>query len=562
MSESPTNKPEDLTIIFQHISEGRVIEAEKICRQILTQQPDNARIHNLLGVALQRQRLQSEALACYQQAIALDPNYAQAYNNLGIFFWELHKFPEAFSYYQQALALKPDLFEVYNNIGNIYYELDKWEDALACYKQALALNPNYVESYNNIGNVFKEQGKHQEALTCYKRVLTLNPNSAEAYNNIGVVFLDQNQLETAKAYFLQALTLAPNSPDIHNNLGTIFVEQRCVESAIAYYEQGIAIGPNYPKVHPNLGQALLLTGDFSRGFAEYEWRRQAKDFKLQFGCFLEEQLWDGSNLEGRTILLLAEQGLGDTIHFIRYAPLVQNCGGRVILICPPELIRLLKTVPGIVQIIDQVTELPEFDVHAPLMSLPKILGTTLETIPTQIPYISVPTECEKLTLPIPPNTKLKVGIVWASGYKDKPRWALRLYKNRSCPLAIFVENLLPIPGISLYSLQIGRDRCALEEYREEPRIQDLSNNIHDFADTAAAIAQLDLIITVDTAVAHLAGAMGKPVWVLLPFAHDWRWLIDRSDSPWYATMRLFRQSQSGDWQSVFAQVVKALNNLN
>jgi TPR repeat len=374
-------------------------------------------------------------------------------------------------------------------------------------------------------------------------------------------------LDTAWEHCQQALALEPEFPEALNNMGLILFAQNRVEAAIASYERALAVKPNHINALWNRALGLLKLGNFAQGWVEYEWRWKCDFMSLPH---LVQPIWDGSALQGKTILLIAEQGFGDMIQFVRYVPLVAQSGGRIIVQCPSALTRLFATCSFISQIVDSETELPEFDVYAHFMSLPRIFGTTLETIPTAIPYLNPPEKYPQL-LPVKPSTQLKVGIAWASGYKDETAMLLKDYKKRSCPLAYFVE-LLQIPGVSLYSLQLGKDVADLYDYlsdTSDSAIVDLSggmhhggNRIQDFADTAAIAFQLDLVISVDTSVVHLSGALGKPTWVLLPFTADWRWLLGRNDSPWYPhKMRLFRQPQQGDWESVFREVAIALQEI-
>jgi len=375
---------------------------------------------------------------------------------------------------------------------------------------------------------------------------------------------EQGQLEEAITYYQQALALKPNYPEAYNNLGTALKEQGNLQESLHCFNRALKSNPDYQEARWNRAIALLSSGELKRGFTEYECRWQARGVYFKGPNCFPQPVWDGSDLEGKLILLHTDDGFGDTIQFIRYAPLVVQRGGRVILACPKPLVRLFTTLPGIEQLLEAEAVLPEFYVHAPLLSLPHYLGTTLETIPAQIPYIALLNSEEFISkeapsLPIPPlGTLLKVGFVWASGGRERSG-NLTATDQRSCPPALFVR-LLSLPGISLYSLQVGRWATTINEFKDENRLQDLSSQIEDFADTAALIAQLDLVISVDTAVAHLAGAMGKPVWTLLAFNPDWRWMREREDSPWYPSMRLFRQRQPGDWESVFEQVAQALHN--
>ncbi|NJL56265.1 tetratricopeptide repeat protein [bacterium] len=332
-----------------------------------------------------------------------------------------------------------------------------------------------------------------------------------------------------------------------------------MEQAITAYQTAIQLKPDFAEAHVHLAQSLLLSGDLQNGFAEYEWR-----WAMIAPYAFSQPVWDGSSLAEKTILVWIEAGFGDIIQFIRYIPLVKAYRGQVFVSCRTTLKRLLETMDEIDRLILEGETLPEFDVHVPLMSIPQIVGTTLETIPAHIPYLSPPVECRFKLKPLP-DTTLNVGIVWASGYKTVEgvitkitnRMLLANQKLRSCPLSMFVK-LLEIPGISFYSLQVGENIADLAALGDTSKLQDLSTHIQDFADTAALIGQMDLVISVDTAAAHLAGALGKPAWVLLPVGTDWRWLLDRNDSPWYPTMRLFRQRSPGDWEEVLDRVAEAL----
>jgi len=474
----------ELRIALAHHQAGKLQDAERIYRQILSTEPDNADAIQLLGaIAHQRDKLE-EAVDLYNQALQLRPDYPEAHNNLAITLQKQGKITEAIGHYQRAIALKPDYAEYYCNLGTAFQTQDRITEAIACYDKALALN----------------QG-----------------DDAKVYNNVAAA---------------------------KQSLGQ-------VQEAIGYFRQALALKADYAEAHKNLGMALLLSGDLQQGFAEYEWRWQCPEFASKYRDGQSPpHFWDGSDLQGRTVLLECEQGYGDAIQFIRYVPLVQAQGGNVIVKCRQPLVKLFQTLPGIGRVVEQKSPVPAFDLHLPLMSLPHILGTTLETVPAQVPYFHPPRTGE--TPVLGRSDKFKVGIVWA-GSKGN---------NQNHIRSISLAQLLPIlelEDIQFYSLQ--KEEAVRELATVRNNIISLDDRIADFADTAAIIQQLDLVITVDTAVAHLAGALGKRVWVLLPFVPDWRWLLERPDSPWYPTMRLFRQPQLGDWQNVVEQVRSALQSL-
>ena len=569
---------------LKRLESGKYEQAEKIYWQIIEQNPNHAEAYKNLGNALFNQGKLEEAQACYKQVLILDPNYDIAYYHLGYAFHQQGLFEEAIAYYQQYLTLNPRDSTAYYNMGIVFHKQSRFEEAIASYEQALTLNPNSYEASNNLGAALEMQGKVDEAISCYQKFLTLKPNDARAYYNLGRAFQSQGKVDEAIPYYQQALSLDSNQPIAHNNLGyalqsqgfleeaqscyqqafkldsnyakahynfgVLLMEKGNFSEAIACFNRAIEINPDYADAHWNRGLILLLWGEYERGFAEYEWRWLREQTPRRS---FTQPLWSGEELQGRTILLYAEQGFGDTIQFIRYAPIVQQRGGIVVVECQQALVRLLTTVAGINKIVAYGTILPEFDVHAPLLSLPYILGTTLETVPAQIPYLH---HDQFDSFKIEDNSRLKVGLVW-SGNPEYPE----NYK-RSFSLNHF-KDILNTPGIDFYSLQKGPQVAELKQLSELEKVplQDLSSILHDFACTAAVIAQLDLIITVDTAVAHLAGALGRPVWVLLAFNPEWRWLLKRSDSAWYPSMRLFRQQQPGDWPEVLARILIALQEL-
>ncbi|MEG4444008.1 TIGR03032 family protein [Microcoleus sp. AT9_B5] len=414
------------------------------------------------------------------------------------------------------------------------------------------LQPEDAEYLLNLGNDAYNQGNLEAAMQQYQKCLELKPDYLMARYNLGVVYLEQEQWKEAILELEQVIATNPNHAEAYNNLGIISQHEHRLNEAIEYYQKAIANRYQFPDAHFNLGMALLQMGEYTQGFAESEWRWQTNNF-TPFIC--PQPLWDGSDLNGKTILIHTEQGSGDAIQFIRYIPLIAERNCRIILVCIPDLMPLFATIPHIDKMIppgDIATS--EFDVYAPLMSLPHILGTTLDTIPAQIPYLE-PRE-ENSVFPIlhsSQSNKLKLGIVWCGSPTHKND------RHRSCELDDFapIMNIKTIDFFNLQKVAIPTDREKLREFN----VCDLSYYLRDYGDTARAIAQLDLVITVDTSVAHLAGALGKPVWTLLCYSPDWRWMLERSDTPWYPTMRLFRQSKPRDWVEVFNRVAEALNML-
>ena len=355
------------------------------------------------------------------------------------------------------------------------------------------------------------QDKLSEAIVCYQRALTLRPDLAEAHCNLGVALFDQGKLAEAVACYHHALSAKPDYAQAHSNLGVALAEQGKLQEALACYRQAIRLEPDYAEAHFNLAYFSLLDGRFDEGWSEYEWRLTRRDITSPP---FEQPLWDGSSLHGKTILLFNEQGLGDTLHFIRHAPLVKQAGGTVMVQCQPPLVRLLTTCAGIDHVVPEGTPIPVFDVQAPLLSLPRILRTNLANIPADIPYLRADPELSgSWQRKLAGIQGCKVGIVW-QGNPDHG-----LDRRRSVPLLAFAP-LAEVPGVRLVSLQKGAGREQLPELADRLHLLDLADELEDFADTAALLSNLDLVITVDTAVAHLAGALGITVWLALPIVPD------------------------------------------
>jgi regulator of sirC expression with transglutaminase-like and TPR domain len=444
----------------------------------------------------------------------------------------------------------------YYNLGNALQAQGKLEEAVACHQRALSLNPDDPVVHNNLGNALKEQGKLEEAVACYQRALSLNPNNYTAHYNLGSALQEQGKLEEAVACHQRALSLNPDDPMVHNNLGNALQAQGKLEEVIACYRRALSLSPDDPLVHYNLAIIYLLKGNLKEGWEEYKYRFRKKNVAEYFDTNylnIPQPFWDGSEIKNKTILLYSEQGFGDTIQFIRYVPMVLEKCDKIIVVCPELLVALMHQINGIHQVVKQGEQLPDFDFHCPLLSLPSVFNTTLETVPATVPYITNdPQKVLKWRERLQSDSaRLKIGLCWAGN---------AIPRNRSISLNMF-SMLGDMGNITFYSLQKGK---AAEQANVTPKgmeLVDYTKDLNDFSDTAAFIENLDLIISVDTSVAHLAGALGKPVWTLLQFIPDWRWLLDRADNPWYPTMRLFRQSSIGDWSNVIISIKVALSHL-
>ena len=519
-------------------------------QQAIALKPDFAEAHHALGNALQQQKQIAAAIAAYKTALELRSHYPEAWNNLGNALQEEGKFAEAIAHYQKALELRPDFAEAHSNLGAALKDQQQLDQGIVHLKRALELRPDYAEVHNNLGNAYQEKGEIETAIFHYREALRINPKFAEIHSNLGNMLQQLGRFSEAFEHFQQAIAAQPAYAGAYNNLGIALRNSGQVEAAIEAYRQAIALDPDFVEARWNLALNQLFQGDLKAGFAGYEWRFEWSKFKQQNPPRLYSQpRWDGAPLEGKTIFLYAEQGMGDAIQFVRYLPLVAQRGGRILLECHAPLLNLFRGMPEIAQLIPQQTAPPAFDLHAPLLSLPYIFGTSLETVPAIVPYLAAPPPTDPI--PGPPGDFLKIGIVW-SGNPQNP-----YNQTRACPPELLLQ-LADLPGVQIYSLQKDLRSPELEVLQAHPQVTDLRPWLIDFVATAGILQQLDRVITVDTAVAHLAGALGKSVWLLLPFAPDWRWLQERPDSPWYPTMRLFRQKTYGDWAGVLQEVRQAL----
>jgi Flp pilus assembly protein TadD len=456
---------------------------------------------------------------------------------------------EAEKIYRQVLTRQPGNPNALHLLGVIAAQLRQSDAAIDLIRRAITINPGAADYHNNLANALRDKGLLDEAAAAYRQAIRLKPNYVVAYNNLGNALCDLGQLDEGITVYHHALGLEPGHAGVHNNLGKALRDKGLVDKAVAALCEAIRLKPDYAEAHHNLSLVLLLKGDFVQGWPEHEWRWRLKSVDPRRHEFVQPQ-WDGTDLNGRTILLHPEQGMGDTIQFVRYVPMVANRGGKVVLQCQEQLLRLMQGLPGVEQLISIDLPPPPFDVHCPLMSLPLAFGTRMETIPAASRYLNIDGDLSRQwAARVANSTGLKVGIVWAgrAGYAND--------RNRSLPLSL-LGPLGKVAGLTFFSLQKGE--AAKQASPRGMELIDHTAELNDFTDTAALIANLDLVIAVDTAVAHLAGAMGKPVWVLLAYAPDWRWLLHRHDSPWYPTMRLFRQRSLGDWAEVVERVALAL----
>jgi len=493
---------------------GRLVEAEAVCRQILQGQPNTPEAEHLLGVIAHQNGKLGEAVEHVRRAVKIAPNVALFRANLG----EMHRLagrPKlAAAEARRAIEIDPNMVAAHSNLGVALYELKQYEDAAAAHRRAIAVKPDFYEAHSNLGNALHALKRFDEAVASYRVALNLNENYADAWANLGTTLHHAGEFDEAKAALRHAIALAP----LHAN------------------------------AHSGLGILLLMHGDLGEGWDEYEWRLRSSERK---GPRFPEAPWEGESLAGRHIYVQAEQGFGDTLQFARYIPLLAARASKVTLRVHQQLTALLReSLPGIDVLGDRGDPAP-YQCDAALVSLPRIFRTRLETIPAQVPYLRTPAKAlarwQRKLAGLP---GLKVGLVWAGNPDHANDMRRSLDLKRLAPI-------LDVPGVSFVSLQVGPRAADLKSQRAR-KILDLSADLTDYVETAGAVCALDLVISVDTSVCHLVGALAMPVWVPLPWVTDWRWLIGREDNPWYPTMRLIRQKRGEDWAEILPRLARDL----
>ncbi len=529
----------------------RPLEAVELLTRAVGRNPRSADAHFNRGVALGELGRWPEALDSYERTIALKPDFADAHYNRGVVLAQLGRLDDALASYDRVVELRPSSADAHYNRGVTLHALGREAEALASHERALALRPGYANAHNGRGVALGALGRPQEALACFEQALALDPRHAEAANNLGTALLDVGRPADAFASLERALALKSDYPEAWYNRGNALRELHRHRDAIASYERALALRGDYASAHWNLADCCLMTGDFARGWHEYEWRWKLPQREHARRDFLQP-LWLGKeSLRNRTILLHAEMGLGDTLLFCRYAREAAALGARVVLEVQPQLRTLLAPLEGVAQIVARGEPLPGFDFHCPVMSLPLAFRTDLASIPARVPYVRAdPERVAAWRARLGETTKPRVAIVWSGSA------ALR-NDARSTTLAEMLPLFdLDADWLSLQKEVPQRDAALLATRGD---VRHVGAELDDFADTAALVELCDVVVTVDTSVANLAGAMAKAVWILLPYnPHDWRWMLERADSPWYPTARLFRQPAAGDWESVVRRVRDAL----
>ena len=514
-----------------------------------------------LGLEFKQQGRWGDAAQAFERAIGVDPDYAPSYFELADLSETLGQADAAIKLYLRTINLDSGNIEAFRRLGDLLYARDNWVGAEYCFARVVDtgfLNDNVellLGLMNKLGIALIKQDKLDAAAAVINRILTHAPTIGEMHSNLAYIYERQGRLEEALAAGLRTVELKPEYAEGHNNLGIAFRALHLLDDARRCFAEAVALKPEFALAQFNLGALDLMQGNFKEGWRGYEWRNQVISLPPRHRI---APRWQGEPIPGETLVVHTEQGYGDTILFARFLKMAkERSRAHVVLEAPLALLPLLSGIEGADQVLQFGTSLPHVDAEIALPSLPGVLGIELGDLPVEVSYLGIPeayrtTWRERMKAQVAP---LRVGIVWTGN----PGQELNVI--RSCSPSHFAL-LANIPGIAWYSLQKDADEQALHAaWPAGASITPLGQSLHDFADTAAAIGQLDLVISVDTAVAHLSGAVGQTTWTLLSHTPDWRWQLDRGDSAWYPSMRLFRQPRWGDWQAVFESVAKALREL-
>ena len=532
---------------------GNLAEAKECYIKLKRLLPNHPGIYDALGVLSIQLGVFDDAIQFFNDSLKILPNQPIVLFNQAIAYKQLNFFDKALICYDRAIQLKPDYFEAYFNQANLLNELNFYDEAIVSYQRAAQFQPNFFAIYVNWGNTLRSLKRYDEALDSYDRAIQLKPDDFAPHNGKGNTLHELKRYDEALTAYDRAIQLKPDDFAPHNGKGNTLQDIKRYDEALTAYDRAIQLKPDSAKSYWNKSLLKLLHGEFEEGWKLYEWRRQNEDFKKNYK-FYDSPLWLGKeSLHNKTLLVESEQGLGDIIQFCRYIPMLLKLNARVILETPKTLTSIIKTITGNFLVLEKGQALTNFDYHIPIMSLPFAFKTTIHNIPTSVPYLfSDKTKKEYWNKKLGKKTQPRIGLVWSGSASHKND------KNRTIPLKD-LEPIVKLP-FEFHSLQKEireYDQTTLFEFKQ---IHQHQNELNDFADTAALIEEMDLIISVDTSVAHLAGALGKDIYILLAYHPDYRWLLNRKDSPWYPTCTLFRNSKNDDWSDVVLEIKSNLQN--
>jgi tetratricopeptide (TPR) repeat protein len=534
-------------IEFEERKFGPAVDRLRRAIALAPTQPD---LRNSLGVTLQAAGRIGEAISAYLDGLRLAPDFAELHLNVGGALHVAGRLTDAAAHLAEAVRLRPHLADGYFNLGNVLRDQGRHELAVTSYQQAIRLDPKAPAPLTNLGDLYKRMGRMADALTTLEQAVAAAPRSPEALICLGTLYHEMGRNDDAIGCYDRAQTVAPGMVEPWSNIGVSLQSEGRFDEALEAYDRAIAIKPKLPEPHMHRGMALLTAGNYAEGWAAYEWRWRSGAFEAQRRNFVQPR-WTGQPVEGRTILLYGEQGFGDMIQFVRYGQLLHRLGARVVVETEPELVRLMAGADWTAQVLAKGSMLPPFDFHIQMLSLPYMFGSVVATVPAEVPYLTPPADLvRKWAARFADVAGFKVGLVWAGRPEHRRDHERSLSLDLLAPLGL-------VRGVKFFSLQMGPRAQDILPGRPDLPIESLGN-FEDFADTAAAITNLDLVISVDTAVSHLTGALAKPNWVLLPAVPDWRWLLEREDCPWYPMTRLFRQPVAGDWRAVTADLAREL----
>ncbi|MCI4399273.1 MAG: tetratricopeptide repeat protein [Campylobacteraceae bacterium] len=535
----------NLAVTYKRL--GRLQEAEAVIQKGILINPNYTSFYSNLSSIYKLQNRFAEAVASLQKAITLGSGLND-YLNIIELYKHQKAFKDAFNVAAAAIKKFPNEYEAHLALGNLFASVKAFDKSISPYLKAIELAPSKAPAYNNIGVAYKELGDNQKSLTAYQKALQINPNNAAAHNNIGNLLRNIGDTDAAIRHLDYSIKLNPMYANAYSNLGAVYKELKDYDAAIVYYKKALELNPEHTDANFDMALIELSHGNYRSGWEKYEHRLKMPEL-LSKTYKYKTPMWKGENLRGKTIILQNEQGFGDNIMFIRYVPNFLALGAEVIIRTRPELVKLFETIDGVAKVCSEdENTMPEHDFYIPLLSCPYRFDTQLDSIPAKFPYLHPNKEHINIGFD---DSKTNIGIVWSSSRTNKD------FKNKYIGIQNYVE-LLNIEQTKWFSLQAGEDASQIQKEGFEGRVVDLSSELIDFSATAAIIDTLDVIITTDTSVAHLCGAMNKETYVLVPKPADWRWMQDGDSTPWYPSLKIFRQTQKGSWKEPISAIAKLL----